>query len=283
MEPGKQPSLWPLAIIGLLFALFSSKRNQPSQSIHPQDTTEGKHEHIPAKDTLSHTNAIKPNSTKNESQNRDWVKISAIAQACAVPLGLGLLIVSICQSRATQTASDTAARQVADFEDTQRAILQVHPVWDNTTQRIVYNVRNIGQTIATEIDAENNGGATGPLKQPVPSFPPIDKMRASKQSIPPSKYGFSLRAGECTPIPESSPIPIEEVTSGKAYYLDVFNVGFRDIFGKEGHAYACVWYNGTGHEGIPSGLSHCFGDDAAGGSINRLPEQPEPPCHGNQN
>jgi F0F1-type ATP synthase membrane subunit c/vacuolar-type H+-ATPase subunit K len=184
MEPGKQPSLWPLAIIGLLFALFSSKRNQPSQSIHPQDTTEGKHEHIPAKDTLSHTNAIKPNSTKNESQNRDWVKISAIAQACAVPLGLGLLIVSICQSRATQTASDTAARQVADFEDTQRAILQVHPVWDNTTQRIVYNVRNIGQTIATEIDAENNGGATGPLKQPVPSFPPIDKMRASKQSIP---------------------------------------------------------------------------------------------------
>lgn len=112
----KLHSLWPLAILGLLVALWPSKRNQSSESIHPKDSADNEDNKVKAKTVLA-ANAVPRIPDTNSTNGRKyrtppWEKL-------AVLIALGLLIVNICQTRATkkaakatQSAAETAAKQL---------------------------------------------------------------------------------------------------------------------------------------------------------------------------
>jgi hypothetical protein len=171
LEPEKESaspsrtSLWPLALLGtLLFALFSSKRNQPSESVHPQDTPDCKSQSAAANSIV---NANVPptehyHCTTNGGKNGTprWEKVSAIAQAGAVLVGLGLLIVNVCLMRSTDKAANAAqtSAQIAQAANQPALalndnILMVDPKPMFTTPdmariNLKYSVKNFGTAIA---------------------------------------------------------------------------------------------------------------------------------------
>jgi len=123
LEPGKGPSspsqssLWPLALLGtLLFALWPSKRNQSSKSVHPQDSTDNKDAGTQTQTTPIAKIVPTPPDSSNPKGSKDgtpfWEKL-------AVVVAIGLLIVNICQMRSTEKAAiasknsaDTAAKEL---------------------------------------------------------------------------------------------------------------------------------------------------------------------------
>jgi hypothetical protein len=112
LDSGKDPSWWPLAVLGtLLFALLPSKRDQSSESVHPQDSTGNKDADAKKYTTLG-ANVIPtpPNSGNADGSKHKtplWEKLAVIA-------AFGLLLVNICQMRSTEKAAK-ATKESADL------------------------------------------------------------------------------------------------------------------------------------------------------------------------
>jgi len=97
--PPPRISLWPLALLGtLLLASLSSKRSCLKERVDTHNTSDNKGANIPKEVTLNHPKSVKTTDSGDESSNsHKWTKISAIAQACAVPIAILLLAVNTCQ------------------------------------------------------------------------------------------------------------------------------------------------------------------------------------------
>jgi len=102
LDNDKSPSLWPLALLGiLLFALWPSKRNQSGESISKHDNANRKNPSAPAQSPfISNVIPTQPNeNSSNKSQ-----KGTPLWEKLAVLTAIGLLIVNFFQMRATQDA-----------------------------------------------------------------------------------------------------------------------------------------------------------------------------------
>jgi len=86
-------------------ALFTSKRNQPGEAVHPQDSTAQKNASALKDATLvSDVIPTPPNASKANGSKKHtplWEKL-------AVVIAFGLLIVNICQMRSTEKAAKAA-------------------------------------------------------------------------------------------------------------------------------------------------------------------------------
>jgi hypothetical protein len=109
LKSGKEPSLWPLALLGILSfaALFTSKRDQSGKSVPPPNNAARKDTGITAQSSLA-SNVIpaKPNQDTldgNKKRTPLWEKLAVIT-------AIGLLIVNFFQMRATQNAVDKAEK-----------------------------------------------------------------------------------------------------------------------------------------------------------------------------
>jgi hypothetical protein len=167
---GKEWSLWPLALLGtLFFALFSSRRNQPDESPHPQDnTTETSGHGKGATPAVSELVPSVPEHPKTKTTCRPdqtpWWK--TLGEGVALFGGLGLLIVNIYQMSATRdaaqaakSAADTAQKQL-EMSERPWLILQgitvdppgfIFPKEGGAQISIRPQIKNIGHSVATGV------------------------------------------------------------------------------------------------------------------------------------
>ena len=82
-------------------------------------------------------------------------------------------------------------------------------------------------------------------------------MRLRAPTNAPSPGGRSLAASEFFTQVEDIPIRNDvEANSHKVYVYRFVSVGFEDIFGHEGHAYACMHYFGGHRRFQPCFVDH---------------------------
>ena len=118
MEPGKESaspsrsSLWPLALLGILVStltLFTSKRNQPSESVHAQDTTKQKSASPPKEPAIISDIPISPSTNQDTKGSENGTPLwKKVLEYTAIFVALGLLVVNIFQMRATKKAAKAA-------------------------------------------------------------------------------------------------------------------------------------------------------------------------------
>jgi hypothetical protein len=152
-----QSSLWPLALLGILFswlAFSASKGNQCSKPIHPQDTADHKCGSSRAKVDVVSQVPPPPSERNDTNRSKDptprWKKIAEIAVAVST---LGLLIVNIFQSRATRDAAD-AAKNAADSAVAANRpwiVADSPPQHKRTIQEANLEWRNAGKTPAVAV------------------------------------------------------------------------------------------------------------------------------------
>lgn len=156
----KPPSLWPFALLGILVsvvALFSSKRNQSRKAVHPQESSDNKDTSVQTQTTLTAKAVPTPPNSNGAGQSK---KGTPFWEKLAVLIALGLLIVNICQERATRGALDLASRQL---EMTDRPWIKdnVFSAFDMGWQHgsylgwaVTVRTENIGHSVATGIFPE---------------------------------------------------------------------------------------------------------------------------------
>jgi hypothetical protein len=135
IKPASPPriSLWPLALLGILvsaLSLFTSKRNQWSESVSPQDTAAAKSGDSLAQAPIIPNTEPTPTNKKGTDRRKEstplWKKLIEVG---ALLVAIGLLIVNICQLRANREALYTVQRAF---------IIQTKP----TTELARYDVIN---------------------------------------------------------------------------------------------------------------------------------------------
>ncbi|HWY54259.1 MAG TPA: hypothetical protein VNZ03_07335 [Terriglobales bacterium] len=147
-------------------------------------------------------------------------------------------------AKAVKESSNTARNQLADFENSQRSILQMDVTWDDTTRKITWTLKNVGNSVAYNIRMGGIGGNV-----------PVERVGIHQISLPQGFWergipqfhsdvgGFALEAhGIHPPVSEDVP-PQGEFKSGEGYFYEIRGAGYKDTFGKEGYTYACVFYN----------------------------------------
>ncbi len=105
LETNKTPSLWPLAILGILVSWLSHQR----KAVHPQSNTYDKTSHTPIVSAIIPDVAPSPPRQKKTTCRPDqtpWWKTAF--EVMAVLAGLGLLYWNIRQTQATEIAASAA-------------------------------------------------------------------------------------------------------------------------------------------------------------------------------
>jgi hypothetical protein len=163
LEPERAPSspsqgsLWPLALLGtLLFALLPSKRNHSGKS-HPQDRPSNKDSDTQRQTALTPNIAPAPRDSGSTGESK---KKNPLWEKLAVLIALGLLIVNVCQERATQDAVKVASRQL---EMTDRPWIKDNVLsafemgWQHGSYlgwAVTVRTENVGHSVATGIFPE---------------------------------------------------------------------------------------------------------------------------------
>lgn len=124
LEHDKPNSFWPLAILGAvvsMLALFTSKRNQPSESMHPPNTTEHENGRTPSATPAVGLNKMPPPTHPTCSSQcrypeekwwKDW------AEGIAILIALGLLIANIIQTCAVRNQLGEMQKQTTIQRET---------------------------------------------------------------------------------------------------------------------------------------------------------------------
>jgi hypothetical protein len=110
-----QSSLWLFGLLGIFSVLAWStpKKKTLVKTIQPQDGTTDKHGDIARPVTAFHEQTIDAKSTKEKTYRpADWVKTTAILQAIAVPVALGLVWVTYLQTVAVTKTATTSEKQL---------------------------------------------------------------------------------------------------------------------------------------------------------------------------
>jgi len=144
LEPEKESSLWPLAILGILVSslafFIKSKSNQASESIHPEDSTNPKGNLAPWEPPIIRRIPPSPPNSGNANGGKDntppWKKRLEFG---AVIAALGIFIANSLQTCASY-------RQLREFVDQERP-------WVSTKDKITLTGE---PTFAVQI---NNGRA----------------------------------------------------------------------------------------------------------------------------
>jgi hypothetical protein len=221
LESDKEPSLWPLALLGILAvaALFRSKSNAPiQQAIKPvqaQDSTDGdsgigKNKNDVSAATIAIVE-IPPTKAKNDNATQRRKRIKRLRKAGSFWVGLITLIAlvayttiaknqwkeMITATRATKSAADTAQKQL-EMSERPWLILQgitvdppgfIFPKDGGAQIGIRPQIRNIGHSVATGVifrvqlfNPTRNGFFTEPLKKQQELCQPIaDKPISNSQ------------------------------------------------------------------------------------------------------
>jgi hypothetical protein len=120
LDSNKSPALWPLALLGVLVSVMTllvSKRDQSSEAVHPQDSTNAKHAQAQRQAAFSAN--IVPTPPNSSSAERSK-KSTPLWEILAVLIAFGLLVVNICQMRSTDKAAAAAEGAVEQAEQTMR-------------------------------------------------------------------------------------------------------------------------------------------------------------------
>jgi hypothetical protein len=175
---------------------------------------------------------------KNTWDWRDWLRLVAEA--------LGLIVL-ICYARTTYKQWETMKSQMADFEASQRAILDLDVTWDSQNEQMTYTLSNIGRSIALGVNMDggaSSGIVTDPVRHPAwPSAFYVDIIKSSIHPVHSSPLGLSIAEGATKAIPSGTVHVDDDVKTGKRYLYWYVNIGFQDILGNEGHTYAFLYYD----------------------------------------
>jgi hypothetical protein len=158
---------------------------------------------------------------------------------------------------ALKRSTEATSKQLVDFENSERAILQADITWNAEAQTLSYTVKNIGKTAATAI----SGGAGGGGGRACDGS--IGLSETGSGSIHSSPSGLVLAAGDSWPSQQfignlNMTELIDQVRVSRRCPYYTVGIGYQDIFGNEQRSFACVWYAG----GIPM-FSRChIVDDA---------------------
>jgi hypothetical protein len=105
LETNKAPSLWPLAILGILISWFSHQR----KAVHPQSTADDKNSHAPIVSVIiPDVEPAQPRKTKTTCRPDQMPWWKTAFEVMAVLAGLGLLYWSIRQTHASENSADAA-------------------------------------------------------------------------------------------------------------------------------------------------------------------------------
>jgi hypothetical protein len=157
LSPEKDHPLWPITLLGALFAAFTFSRsaaykyNNPAKAIHPQQRTdrEDNHKHNPV------CSYVPPTITKCEYAERgkeaapNWKKFAEIIVAIST---FGLLLVNVFLLPSTKKAADSA-QKTADF--TARTMRVDQRAW--IAPRVVNQIVAQDQPLAVTIQFDNTG------------------------------------------------------------------------------------------------------------------------------
>jgi hypothetical protein len=224
--------------------LFFSKRNQLREPIHPQDNT-GQAGNTGRRNALIIPQVVPapPEKPKTKTTCRPdqtpWWK--TLGEGIALFGGIGLLVVNICQMRATQKAADAAhdTLRIAyrPWVNAESADLEgiVFPPKDRFFAKVKFTLKNTGTSVATDgiATAEVVPDRTDAMlnhAQKVcawlePSKAPIEK------NIQPRATGFVLAPGNVTPYSVgmgSDEISAYQANDGKFFVFGC--VIYRDQF-----------------------------------------------------
>lgn len=114
MKSGKEPSLWPAALLGILvyvLSLFTSKRNQPGESVRPRDSageagSYGRKDVAPVSQVVPSPPKQPKTKTACRPDQSPWWK--TLFEGIAVLVAIGLLYFNFRQARATERANENA-------------------------------------------------------------------------------------------------------------------------------------------------------------------------------
>jgi hypothetical protein len=171
-------------------------------------------------------------------------------------------------ANAARRAADTAAKQMRDFENAQRADLEVEMAWtrnmpptvpdSNATQWILsYKITNYGRSVATKIAYDYSNTLRYSCFNPVGSIQiginPVPLNKIDLVSMHPSLSGEVLDQGRSISGQESI-YASNMSTMGRIVIrsrecpLYLVRVVYEDILGEERHAFGCVFFDGMGFE-----------------------------------
>jgi len=158
---------------------------------------------------------------------------------------VGILVVTTLYAVFAYLQWSTMQDQLTDYESGQRAIIEVVDTgWDSKTETLSYTLKNIGHSTALNINIETIGGEGPPNGETRPTWncPPPEYMELNVRHVPPASAGFPLTEGDTKPFSQSLKVG-EETRSGRNFNRVFINVGFADVFGKTGEAYAALSYD----------------------------------------
>jgi len=125
MESNKEPSLWPLAILGIVVSYLTFRRtqnNQTTETTLPQVNAKVERYFTPREPMVVPHIPPSPTDYSDTNGRKDgtppWKKRLEIAAAF---IAFGLLIVNIFQMRATQKSADTADKTLKEMAFEKRA------------------------------------------------------------------------------------------------------------------------------------------------------------------
>ncbi|MGH9747454.1 MAG: hypothetical protein ACRD59_15265 [Candidatus Acidiferrales bacterium] len=164
-----------------------------------------------------------------------------IEAVCAV----ALVVITGFYTRYAGRQLQVMRRQLTDFEARESAILQVRANWDASKSEATFNIENIGNSPAMDINYQLGGGG-GPVldqsKNPAWLPPTQQEIRSNIRLVDPSPTGFPLSAGKTQPLTQGIAID-GDVRTGRRYLRYFLNVGYRDIFGNTKQLFVCMYYD----------------------------------------
>jgi hypothetical protein len=151
------------------------------------------------------------------------------------------------QLREARTEAETMSRQVADFEGSERAVLQIYSVIDPSKNEYTLIVENIGLSPALHINVQ--GRPISDVQDLGGGNPISSAVKDNVISIPPDPDGFPLAAGKvkCYTYQVPSNTDLTSYYQAKHLaYLQIFNIGYEDAFGHTwSDAHTCFFWHTT--------------------------------------
>jgi hypothetical protein len=152
---------------------------------------------------------------------------------------------SIGAAATAKKSTEITSKQLTDFENSERAILQVEITYDAQGKTLSYTVKNVGRTAAIGVAWSIGGGSM------ICDEPNVRNPNPAHSS----PYGFTVPQGETTQPEEFAqfvdPKILDEDRKKGTCRSFIVVIGYQDVFGNEQRTSACLHWAGLG------GLQKC--------------------------